>query len=505
MAVPEERILSLLVESRTGEPVAVLHRDPGQVSGLVSANGGRTVHGSVRVRDEAGLSVFAFTVGGTPEAEVVLRVVPAKVSSADVAAMRGGVEAAWRGAALAGWGAADEQSGLHNEPSIPAWVTVLRYAVHQLEGPLASIERRPAFELSRREHVRPAARLRGDAESVRAIRRSKGRGEWTHVRGVPVQSRMPVRVLGENEDIAAHRWIRQRLDLALSVLAQITREEARHPYAETGRRRALRESLDQIAAGLRRFRRQRPLAEAVGAPAMRKAPLVLRTRPVYREVFDALQALERGLDVGAGEVATAWLGTGRLYESWAVLRVVQVLADVLGAPAPEEPFGLAASGARVRIGRGTRNAIRLDGNGVRVDIAYEPRFPGPPGLLAQRPDVLLTLRAPGQPVRRAVLDAKYRRDDSTAYAMRHGAAGPPEAALGDLHRYRDAIVNKEGEPLVEAAAALFPFHATPTFENSRLWRAHATVGIGAVPLVPGEDEWLRRWILTWLSNDGRRS
>jgi len=226
---------------------------------------------------------------------------------------------------------------------------------------------------------------------------------------------------------------------------------------------------------------------------------------VYRQVFDAIRLLEHGLSIADGEVATAWLGTARLYETWAVLCVVQTLASILGTSAPEAPFGLVASGARVRVRRGMGNAEVLKGRGLTAEVAYEPRFGGPPGLLAQRPDVLLTLRAPGQPVRRAILDAKYRRDDSAAYIARHGEAGPPEAALGDLHRYRDAIVDTTGAPLVDSVAALYPHRAEPSFAESRLWRAHQSVGIGAIPLVPGQTEWLERWISDWLSNDSRRS
>ncbi len=502
MAIREESILSLLVESRSGKPVEVLHRDPGQTSGLTRANNGRLMHGSVRVRDDAGWSVFTVLVDGTPEAEIALHVVPSKLTVEDVAAMRGDVERVWRGAALAAWSAAQEPADASSpESSAPAWVTLLRHAVARLEGPLAEITRRPEFELRQNEHIVSATRLRGDARSLRAIRRQRGTGDFHAVAGVPVRARVPAPVLRADADVAAHRWIRQRLDAASHALTRITREEASHPYAEHGRRRALGQDLDRMATAIHRYRRQRPLADAATGTPVRRAPLVLRRRPVYRQVFETLRLLEYGLAVGGQEVETAWLGTARLYETWAVLQVVRVAARVLGTPAPEAPFGLVASGASVRVGRGRHRAVILRGESGSLEIAYEPRFAGPPGLLAQRPDVLLTFRASGAPPRRAVLDAKYRRDDSDAYAARHGAAGPPEAALGDLHRYRDAITDVSGDALVDVAAALYPHRAAPSFENARLWRANAEIGIGAIPLVPGDDVWLERWLSRWIGND----
>ena len=438
LAVPEEAVLTLLAQSLTGEPVEVVHRDPGQTSGLVSTRGGRAVHGPVRVRDEVGQSRFTFRVGGTPEAEIVLAVVPTKLSPADVRAMREDVEAAWTGAALAAWGATTDRAA-SGDPSRPAWLALLRYAVARLNGPLADIARRPETDLVRREHLVPASRLRGDASGLRAIRQGRGEGAFVEMAGASMRERVPVHVLRMTEDVTTHRWLRARLDRSLRTLARIQREESSHPYAEQGRRQALRDDLDAVSASLRSFTRQGPLAEASGARAPARPPLVLRRRPAYRQAFEALRLLDRGLAVASGEVETAWLGTARLYETWAALSVVRALAQVLGAEPPEDPFGAATYGASVRLGRGRRHAVVLRGASGEVEVAYEPRFGGPPALLSQRPDLLLTLRQPGHPPRRAVLDAKYRRDDSAAYA-------PPSRRGGAARGLRSATSTATATP-----------------------------------------------------------
>lgn len=501
LAVPEEAQLSLLVQSRTGGPVEVLHRDPAQVAGLVRADGGRVVHGTVRVRDEVGLSAFTFCAGGAPEAEVVLAVVPTKVSPADLDAMRADVSAAWAGAARVAWGAAASGAEWGDDRSRPAWLALLRTAVDALDGPLASISRRPESALVEREHEMPASRLRGDGRGLRAIRRGRGSGLWRRVGSTAIREKVVASVLDDTHDVSAHRWLRATLDRARRDLAQIRREEAEHARAEHARSEALLSDLDLLSGRLRRLSRQRPLADADASRAPALAPLVLRRRPAYRQAFDALRLLDRGLWVASGEIETAWLGTARLYETWAALRVVQGLAEVLEAEAPEAPFGSDAVGAQTRVGRGQRRAITVEGRGVSVEVAYEPRFASGPGLLAQRPDLVLTLRRPGQAPRRAVLDAKYRRDDTPGYGRRHGAPGPPEDALGDLHRYRDAIVDARGSRLIERVAALYPHRATRGFEASRLWRAHAEVGVGAIPLVPGQGEWLTTWLEAWIARE----
>ncbi|MEL6615363.1 MAG: DUF2357 domain-containing protein, partial [Bacteroidota bacterium] len=482
LAVPEEARLSVLVESRTGEPVAVTHRDPSQVRRLVSTDGGRVLHGTVAVRDEVGLSTFRLRVGASPEAEVALAVVPVKVTAADLDAMRADVTEAWAGAARSAWGRTASGAEPGGDTSRPAWLDLLRSAVASLDGPLAAIARRPEADIRVREHDVPATRLRADARGVRALRRGRGRGPWQRVGSTYMRETVRASAVETTEDVAAHRWLRVKLDRARRALAQIRREEAEHAWPEHARTAGLLADLDILDSHLRRLARQRPLAAAEGACAPAGTPLVLRRRPAYRQAFDALRLLETGLGIASGEVETAWLGTARLYETWAALRTVQTLADVLGVAAPEAPFGAEAVGARVRVGRGASRAVRLQNGETEVEVAYEPRFGAGPGLLAQRPDLLLTLRRPSEPPRRAVLDAKYRHDDSPGYARRHGAPGPPEDALGDLHRYRDAIVDASGERLIERAAALYPHRAARGFEGSRLWRAHADVGVGAIPL-----------------------
>ncbi|MEM1054465.1 MAG: DUF2357 domain-containing protein [Bacteroidota bacterium] len=499
LALPEEATLSLLVQGRTDETVEVFHRDLSQTNGLVLTEGGRVMHGRIRVRDEAGRSTFVVRVDERPEIEVSWRVLPVKLNVAQVATMREEIEAVWTGAARRAWGAATEESAPGGERSSPAWVAVLREVVRRLEPAILALSRNPETVLLREARVRPASRLRGDAASVAAIRKGKGRGAWLDVSEIPVREHMPVSVLRSSGHAAVHRWIRARLDRAIRRLAALRREEGAHPHAEHGRRLLLREDLARIDDALHRIVRIEPLAGVSGARAPKRAPLVLRRRPSYRQAFESLQLLDAGLAVAEGEIETAWMGTARLFETWAALAVVQEAASVIGAKVPMAPFGVIARGARVRVRRGREASVRLVGSRGELEVAYEPRFGGSPALLTQRPDLFLTFHPPGQPARRAVLDAKYRRDDSVGYLRRHGAPSPPEDALGDLHRYRDAIVDTGGQPLLERAAALYPHEAADTFASSRLWCSHEAVGIGAVPLVPGDRAWLRAWLDAWIS------
>ena len=96
-----------------------------------------------------------------------------------------------------------------------------------------------------------------------------------------------------------------------------------------------------------------------------------------------------------------------------------------------------------------------------------------------------------------VLDAKYRLDTSPGYVRRYGIPGPPPSVYNDLHRYRDAIVDSLGRKRVVQALALYPYHPTEAqpYAGSRLADLVDRVGVGALPLLPGETASLRAWLM----------
>ena len=482
----EETTYPVLVQSLDGGPVALTHRDPVVTAGLVSVDGGRVVHGRVRFGSQAGRARFVLTAGGDAQAEVEATVLPTKLSEADLAAMRAEVEAAAVGLSVAALRpTALAASAGPAAPSAPVWLAALRASLGPLAHAVGEIGRRPDLDLTRRpEPVRTGRVARPTSETRRAAAR--------HGLGA---TRLPGRPPRTTADTPAHRWLAARLAEAERQLHALAQQEAtRHPSA---RRDVVASELAELAEQLSRLRATPTLAEAGSRPPA-VPPLVLRRRPSYAAAFDALRRLDEGLGLRPGALDVATQDLAVLYETWAALAVVEITARVLGVEPPARPFGIEAQGTDVRLRRGRAHGVRLAAGSARpasgmrrVEIAYNPRFPAPPALLAQRPDLVLTVTKGGR-ARRVVLDAKYRRDDSPGYRRRHGAAGPPEDALGTLHRYRDAIA--DGGLPVETAAALFPGTADAAFLNSRLWTSLGALGVGAVPLRPGHTDALAAFI-----------
>ena len=477
LRLDEETTYGVWLESLGGQPVDLLHADPVLTAALAVARGGTIVHGPVRFGAQAGRSRFTVAAGGVPEASVELTVAPTKATWAEVEAMRVRVEGAAAGVPLAALRPAvlglERTSG---PASAPAWLALLRDATPHLVRTLAAVARDPETVLSRpRVAVRPSALRRASGETLRALR---GAAVWPE--------RVPGRPAHPSLDTPAHRWLAAGLDAALARARALRDAEAARP--ETPRRAAILSELDRLRAALARSARLGPLA-AAGRPAPPVPPRAVLVRPPYRAAAEVLAALRSALRLAAGPVAVPAQDLSALYEAWAALETVDALARALGATPPARPFGARTVGADVRLGQGAAHAVRIAGERGEAEIVRTPRFGGPPALLVQIPDLLVTLRLPGRPARRVVLDAKYRVDAGRAGA---GGAAPPGDALGALHRYRDAIVDADGRALVRTAAVLFPAHVAAGFEASRLWTSLGTLGVGAVPLLPGATVWLDR-------------
>ncbi|HEX9951390.1 MAG TPA: DUF2357 domain-containing protein [Rubricoccaceae bacterium] len=468
LRIDEETTHGVWLESRDGSVVGLHHADPVVVAGLASARGGTVIYGTVRFGAQAGRSRFSVTAGGRPEALVEVTVSPAKASWADVEAMRARVEAAVLGAALALLRPAEEhlaRAGGMSSP--PAWLALLRAEAPRLGLALRSVARDALGETVRPlADVRPSALRRASGETARALR------------GVTVwPERVPGRLARVGFDTPAHRWLAARLDAVLHRASAVRAAEAARP--DTQRRTAVLDELDRLTDLLGRARRSAPLRDASRA-APTVPPRQFGARPDYAAAADALAALGRTLALASGPVAVPMQDTSVLYETWAALETVRAFALAVGAEAPARPFGRDAAG----LGPGAEHAVRLVGDRGEVEIVRAPRFAGPPALLVQIPDLLVTVRRPSQPAHVVVLDAKYRLDAS--------GAAPPGDALGALHRYRDAIVGPDGRALVRTAAVLFPARPGAGFEASRIWSSLGRIGVGAVPLLPGATEWLDR-------------
>ncbi len=520
----EERNYELIVRSKlTAVQPASVFRDPTLIVQRTVVADANLLALTVRFRGQVGRTDFSFRAGEETlviEAEVF----PSKIDYVeDYEELLEGVAAARRTLILEYLRGTYRQARADRDEAGSGieWLTLLRIHLGALNAAIQYINSSPRRALVRDDAVTPAHRVRGSSSgATRAVVRGLGFGDFQDVPGVgPVRSRIRVSRAFESLDTFEHRWIRSRLKFVHARLLELESEQAarvRRSVERTGKRPPrLDAELSEIGE-LREMVGQLLLSPVMSSATVEVSAsatsLQLQSAIGYSQAYRVLSVLGAALagDDGTDKYSTSDLND--LYETWCFLKVAQVTAELLGAEVDvSELIPDDSSGLRFTLRKGLSRSVKLSGKFVQAALAFNPAFDVPTGV--QKPDIVLRVVASGGVDVMVVLDAKYRIDGSSEYIKQFGSAGAPIDAVNQLHRYRDAIqvINSNGEAIrpVVAGVALFPW-PTPASDH-RLREAANDVGIGALPLLPGNDSDLRDWLadlfaslgLTVIGRDGR--
>jgi uncharacterized protein len=500
------------LRGEAGRDVAIEHRDPLILNRFEDDERGR-FYGLVNFRSQIGISTFRVLVDGSPEFEFDVEVFPTKLDYksdydeilADVSDTLTGLafeylRATWRGA----------ESVDAPAPTSIEWLTLLRNVVDEFERALRHIASRPLRGLRRTEVARRSEQVHRVDSGIRSfLRRQAGRGTAVEViDGLPIPARIAERRAEPTLDTPEHRWLAAQVDRIRRRLVELAAVERRR-MEEGGSERSARivSELEAFEVRSNRWCRLEPLQAATDQPPPGFASLQLLTAPGYREAYRACMTLSLGLRLDGGPLQLSVKDLNLLYEYWCYLALLRIVAEETKTPIdPRRLLEVRNQGLSVLLRQGNESKMpfRLP-NGRKITVRYNPAM-RKGALVPQRPDLLLTLEHPDWPAVHLVLDAKYRVDTSSEYAGRYGSAGPPEDALNAMHRYRDAILDEvDGATrrTVVQAAALFPLRVdSEKYETGRLWRALGRIGVGAIPLLPGQDHLLRAWLRRWLEHGG---
>jgi predicted component of viral defense system (DUF524 family) len=364
-----------------------------------------------------------------------------------------------------------------------------------------------------------------------------------------------ISLVGETHNVRADR-LKGLLPRSCEERLAENRHFPDHRYAanlwrsslDTPENRFVAHVLDACVSGLQRFR------EAIDFPGLAPSFIArveewsrslrtIRSDPMFRSLSDftgmAGESLVLQNKAGYSKVYRAWLelrhyldffarsrdsrigmrSISELYEIWCFLEIRSIVAKLPGFIETAERAPRWRRGAIEReLENGQGSAFRFEGpNGVRISLAHEPVYSrkGDPLLssltVAQKPDIVLEALWPAtweRPERKLlwIFDAKYRIKtgadergwDSEESSTRPSEDRAPPDAIDQMHRYRDAIFlggERERTRPVVSAFALYPGRFDQTQPSSKNPYAISIeqVGIGAFPLIPGENgnAWLK--------------
>lgn len=501
-----------------GDIVELRHRDPLITEGLNAQEFRRVLHGSVNFRGQIGRSLFSIHVNGKHTLDFEVEVFPTKIDyQTDYQDIVADVQSILTNLAYEYLRSTYQLGKLSSDrpPTELEWLVLIEQIIDELDVAMNHIAQRPTRGLVRGERITRLERIRRVDSRVRSqVRRGQGKGGVVQLGGITAREQIAQRPAELTLDTMEHRWLRHQLVAAQRTLGRIAAIYDSDSELSS-RRTATRDGVTRLKSRVSRLLNLEPMKEADGDPPTGFASLQLVSAPGYREAYRLLMFLKMGLRLEGDLIQLAVKDLEVLYEYWTYLAVVRIIQDEHGPPSNIDAlFRVRPSGLSVQLKQGeTQQAIFPAGQHRTIIVKYNAQYASQETtLIPQKPDILIRFEDDGWPIIQLVADAKYRIDASDQYRQQFKSFGPPTDAINVLHRYRDAILEVDGNPSqppelkrsVVQAAALFPMNCLPgeDFRDSRLWQSLQRLGVGAIPVLPSNTALLKEWLLSAVREGG---
>ena len=250
-----------------------------------------------------------------------------------------------------------------------------------------------------------------------------------------------------------------------------------------------------------------PFFRTVGRfKGMNQESMVLQKASGYNQVYRTWNLLRRAYSLNDGIYRLQSKDIATLYEIWCFIEVSHIVKELLGTDVDVDHRNrMEMNGIFTwELGKGEHSRILFKKDDVELaELVYNPKHTDKENdsvsmenlyvpTVAQKPDIVLQLTKHDQQKDMKMtylFDAKYRIEGRV-----NGVDTPPEDAINQMHRYRDAIYykehsSKELKKEVIGGYILFPGDGQKAdVEVSKFYKTIEEVNIGAFPLRPKDIE-----------------
>ena len=265
-----------------------------------------------------------------------------------------------------------------------------------------------------------------------------------------------------------------------------------------------KEEMDDMLATLKHLQRN-PFFRTVGRfKGLNQESLVLQRAAGYSQVYRTWNLLRRAYSLNDGIYRLQSKDIATLYEIWCFIEVSHIVRELLGIKQEEVDHRnrMEMNGIFTwELGKGEHSRILFRKDGVELaELVYNPKHTGNDNIsmenlvaptVPQKPDIVLQLTKDDlqEGMKMTYLfDAKYRIDGKV-----NGVDTPPDDAINQMHRYRDAIYYKDYDKNqlkkeVIGGYILFPGDGEPAdVQVANFYKTISQVNIGAFPLRPKDE------------------
>ena len=267
-----------------------------------------------------------------------------------------------------------------------------------------------------------------------------------------------------------------------------------------------KKELAEIQVTLKHLQRN-PFFRTVGRfKGLNQESLVLQRATSYSQIYRTWNLLRKAYSLNDGIYRLQSKDIATLYEIWCFIEVSHIVKELLGVDVDVDHRNrMEMNGIFTwELGKGEHSRILFKKDDVELaELIYNPKHTDKENdsismenlivpTVAQKPDIVLQLTKRDQQknIKMTYLfDAKYRIEGKV-----NGVDTPPEDAINQMHRYRDAIYykehsSKELKKEVIGGYILFPGDGQKAdVEVSKFYKTIEEVNIGAFPLRPKDIE-----------------
>ena len=271
----------------------------------------------------------------------------------------------------------------------------------------------------------------------------------------------------------------------------------------------LKKEMDAVQNDLTHLKRH-PFFRTVGRfKGLTQESLVLQRATGYSQVYRTWNLLRRAYSLNDGMYRLQSKDIATLYEIWCFIEVSHIVREQMGIDVDVDHRNrMEMNGVFTwELGKGEHSRILFRKDGVELaELVYNPKHTEKENdsismehlvvpTVPQKPDIVLQLTKDDieKGMKMTYLfDAKYRINDRT----NEGVDTPPDDAINQMHRYRDAIYYKDNQTAdgklkkeIIGGYILFPGNGDPLeVAKAKFQQSLDEVNIGAFPLRPNDVE-----------------
>ncbi|MCW3102343.1 MAG: hypothetical protein JWO09_783 [Bacteroidetes bacterium] len=384
------------------------------------------------------------------------------------------------------------------------WWSILEALFEQMIVHLGVIRRQPVHEIRSQEKVLPVEKIRLASKRNTDWLMKNGAYSNKGGNGIKIGGRYFTHALSGKKHVTYNTYENRFVAWAVKNIAAQLGNYYEHVSNNSGNKdfSDLLRKMKKYQSQLQGMLHQDPFNEAGEFEKRSHFSASLTRGAGYRDFMYVYLMLTRGLEITNNDIfKIGQKNISTLYEYWCFLVLVKLLKEQNGNAVDfQDLIKIRPGKFKVVLKKGQASKVRFKkADSDETTTIYFNREFRSDGIKIftydQRPDYSIEFNKKGfEKPFWYLFDAKYRFGESTGMKPGGDSFNVPQDAIGQLHRYRDAILHTEPSGSTYRSAVknlggiiLYPYPlGEETFTNNAYYKSISEVNIGAMPFLPGK-------------------